>query len=131
ALGSVPEMVIQGILPWCLTPELYAARPDYVNSLADFVRSRPAQPPDAFLSESDAVLAHDAEAQLGHIQAPTLITFGRHDLVTSTRFLQPLQGGIAGAEVLIFEGSAHAPIYEQVDEFNQQTLAFLQRHAGA
>lgn len=131
ALGSVPEMVIQSILPWCLTPELYAARPEYVSSLADFIRGRPVQPLDAFFSESDAVLAHDAEAQLSRIQAPTLITFGRHDLVTSTRFAQPLQVGIQGAELLIFEGSAHAPIYEEVDAFNQQTLAFLQRHAGS
>jgi pimeloyl-ACP methyl ester carboxylesterase len=130
ALGSVPEMAIQAILPWCLTPELYAARPEYVSSLADFIRSRPAQPVNAFLSESDAVLAHDAEEQLTRIQAPTLITFGRHDLVTSTRFAQPLQTGIAGAELVIFESSAHAPIYEQVDDFNHESLAFLQRHAG-
>ena len=26
ALGSVTDMVIQGIFPWCFTPELYAAR---------------------------------------------------------------------------------------------------------
>jgi pimeloyl-ACP methyl ester carboxylesterase len=128
ALGSVPEMVIQAILPWCLTPELYAARPEYVQSLADFIRSRPAQPLDAFLSESGAVLAHDAEAQLSLIQAPTLITFGRHDVITSTRFLQPLQAGVGGAQVMIFENSAHAPIYEEVDNFNQQTLTFLQQH---
>jgi 3-oxoadipate enol-lactonase len=131
AMSNVPEMVIQAILPWCLTPELYAARPDYVQSIADFVRSRPAQPVNAFRSQSDAVLAHDAQAQLGRIHAPTLITFGRHDLITSTRFAQPLQAGIADSEVIIFEGSAHAPIYEQVDQFNQQTLEFLQRHTGS
>src|SRR6266853_412527 len=36
ALGSVTDMVIKGIFPWCFTPELYAARPDYVDSLAEF-----------------------------------------------------------------------------------------------
>jgi pimeloyl-ACP methyl ester carboxylesterase len=30
-LGSVQEMIIQGILPFCLTPELYAAKPEYVD----------------------------------------------------------------------------------------------------
>ena len=49
ALGSVPEMVIRGLFPWCFTPELYAARPDYIQSLADFVRSRPAQPLASFI----------------------------------------------------------------------------------
>ena len=29
ALGSVPEMVILSIFPWCFTPELYAAKPEY------------------------------------------------------------------------------------------------------
>jgi pimeloyl-ACP methyl ester carboxylesterase len=35
-----------------------------------------------------------------------------------------------GSELLIFEGCSHAPIYEKVDEFNQKTLAFLNRHSG-
>ena len=48
ALDSVPEMVILAIFPWCFTPELYAAKPDYIQSLADFVRSRPAQPLASF-----------------------------------------------------------------------------------
>ena len=61
-LGSATDMVVQGIFPWCFTPELYAAKPEYIDSLADFVRSRPMPPVDAFLRQSDAVLAHDAPA---------------------------------------------------------------------
>jgi len=129
-LGNVPEMVILGIFPWCFTPEMYAAKPEYVQALADFVRGRPVQPLAAFLQESNAVIAHDAEAQLGKIKAPTQITFGRHDLVTSTRFANTLKNGIQNSEVVIFEGCAHAPIYENVAEFNAKTLAFLQKHTG-
>jgi 3-oxoadipate enol-lactonase len=129
-LGSVTDMVIQGIFPWCFTPELYAARPEYIDSLADFVRSRPMPPVDAFLRQSEAVLTHDARSVLGSIQAPTLVTFGRRDQVTSTRFADQLTTGIAGSELVVFEGCAHAPIYEDVDGFNEQTLAFLQRHSG-
>jgi pimeloyl-ACP methyl ester carboxylesterase len=129
-LGSVQEMIIQGILPWCLTPELYAAKPDYVDQLAAFVRSRPKQTFDAFISQSSAVIAHDALAQLAHIKAPTQITFGRHDLVCSTRFADAMTSGIKGSELYVFETSAHAPIYENVAEFNEKTLAFLQRQAG-
>jgi 3-oxoadipate enol-lactonase len=128
ALGSVPEMVILSIFPWCFTPELYAAKPDYIQSLADFVRARPAQPLAAFLQESNAVIAHDVEAQLGQITAPTQITFGRHDLLTSTRFADRMKRDIRSSELLIFEGCAHAPIYEKVEQFNEKTLAFLQRH---
>jgi 3-oxoadipate enol-lactonase len=129
-LGSVTEMVILGIFPWCLTPELYAAKPDYIKSLADFLRSRPAQPLEAFLRQSSAVLAHDVDAQLARIRAPTQITFGRRDQLTSTRFLDRLKNGIRDSEVLIFEACAHAAMYETVDDFNQRTLAFLRRHAA-
>jgi 3-oxoadipate enol-lactonase len=128
-MGDVTEMVIRGIFPWCFTPELYAARPEYIDGLADFVRGRPMPPVDAFLRQSSAVLAHDASAALGSITAPTLIMFGKHDMATSTRFAEPLSSGIANSEVVVFEDASHAPIYEQVEEFNQRSLAFLQAHS--
>jgi len=130
ALDSVTDMVIQGIFPFCFTPEMYAARPEYVDSLAEFVRSRPMPPVDAFIRQSGAVLAHDATTILGGIQAPTLITYGRHDIVTSTRFAAPLTEAIANTELIVFEDCAHAAIYENVEGFNSQTLDFLQRHIG-
>lgn len=123
-------MVVQGILPFCLTPELYAAKPEYIDQLAAFVRSRPKQPLDAFVRQSNAVIAHDALGQLRKISAPTQITFGRHDMVTSTRFAEPLQAGIKKSEVHVFEDCAHAAIYENVAAFNEKTLAFLNRHKG-
>ncbi len=129
-LDSVTEMVIKGIFPWCFTPELYAARPEYIDSLADFVRGRPMPDVTSFLRQSGAVLAHDAAGALALIQAPTLITFGEHDAVTSTRFAAPLTAGIADAELVVFSGAAHAPIYEVTEEFNARTLDFLQRHSG-
>ena len=129
AVGSVPEMVIQAIFPWCFTPELYASRPDYIESLAAFTRSRPAQPVAAFNQQANAVIAHDVEARLARISAPTQITFGRHDQVTSTRFADRLKESIRGSELEIFETCSHAPIYENVEEFNRKTLAFLQRHS--
>jgi pimeloyl-ACP methyl ester carboxylesterase len=130
ASGTVTETILLGIFPWCFTPELYAAKPDYVQSLGNFVRSRPAQPLEAFVRQSNAVIAHDVESQLGRIKAPTQITFGRRDLVTSTRFADRLRNGIQGSEVVIFEECSHAAIYERVDEFNQRTVAFLRKHAA-
>ena len=129
-LGNVPEMVVPGILPCCFTPEFYADKPDVVDSLAAFVRSRPEQPLDAFMRQSTAAIAHDALGQLCWINAPTEITFGLHDLVTSTRFADALKNGIKGSELVVFETCAHAPIYESVAEFNEKTLGFLRRYAA-
>src|SRR5262249_4477551 len=64
AVGNVAEMVVNCIFPWCFTAELYNAKPDYIQSLIGFVRSRPAQPVSAFIQHSNAVIAHDVEAQL-------------------------------------------------------------------
>jgi len=127
ALNNVPEMAIQNIFPWCFTPELYTERPDYLQSLSDFVRSRPAQTVADFILQSNAVIDHDVEEQLINITAPAQITFGSNDMVTSTRFAFPMQERIRNTELLIFDRCAHAPNFERVDEFNQRTLEFLQR----
>ena len=130
AFGSVADMIITGIFPWCFTPDFYSARTDYIQSLADFVRSRPVQPVEAFLRQSEAVLNHDAEAQLARITAPTLVTFGRFDLVTSMRFADTLTMNIKNTELHVFEDCSHTAIYQNVEAFNQRTLAFLNDHLG-
>jgi aminoacrylate hydrolase len=130
AQDNMPDTVIQGILPWCLTPDLYVQKPDLVATLAEFVRSRPRQTVDAFMQQSDAVLRHDVTSQLGSIRAPTQLTFGRHDAITSTRFAEPLHNGIGSAELHVFEDCSHAPLYENVPAFNETTLAFLRRHSS-
>jgi pimeloyl-ACP methyl ester carboxylesterase len=129
-LNSVPEMVIQGILPVCFTPDFYSSNPEFMDKVVAFVRSRPKQPLDAFMRQSNAVIAHDAVTQLARIKAPTQITFGRHDQVCSLRFGDALTNGIIGSELLVFETCAHAPIYQSTAEFNEKTLNFLNRHTG-
>ena len=126
-LPTVADMVIQGIFPWCFTPEMYGERPEYVAALEDFVRGRPAQPVDAFLAQIDAVIAHDASAALSEIAVPTLITFGARDLVCSTRFAEPLKSGIAGSELVVFDHLSHAGLHEDPETFNGATLEFLLR----
>jgi 3-oxoadipate enol-lactonase len=128
AFGSIPELTVRGIFPWCFTPELYAAKPDYIDSLAAFVRARPEQPLPSFLLQSNAVINHDVEEQLSAITAPVQLTFGRMDLVTSTRFVDRMKSRIPRSEVVVFEGCAHAALYEKVEEFNARTLDFLRRH---
>jgi pimeloyl-ACP methyl ester carboxylesterase len=127
ALPTVADVVIEAIFPWCFTPEMYVERPEFVDALVDFVRGRPAQPVDAFLAQTDAVIAHDASAALGDIEAPTLITFGARDLVCSTRFAEPLENGIGGSELVVFEHLSHAGLHEDPETFNRATLDFLLR----
>ena len=126
-LPTVADVVIQGIFPWCFTPEMYVERPEFVESLEDFVRGRPAQPADAFVAQIDGVVAHDASAVLSEIDVPTLITFGARDLVCSTRFAEPLKNGIARSELVVFDHLSHAGLHEDAETFNGATLDFLLR----
>src|SRR6478735_204298 len=127
ALPSVADVVIGAIFPWCFTPEMYVDRPEFVVTLMDFVRSRPAQPVDAFVAQIDAVVVHDASAVLGAIDVPTLITFGARDVVCSTRFAEPLTSGIARSELVVFDHLSHAGLHEDPETFNRTTLDFLRR----
>ena len=87
----------------------------------------PAQPVDAFLAQTEAVIAHDASAALSDIDVPTLITVGARDLLCSTRFAEPLKSGIAGSELVVFDHLSHAGLHEDPEIFNRTTLDFLMR----
>jgi pimeloyl-ACP methyl ester carboxylesterase len=127
SLPTVADVVIQGIFPFCFTPEMYAQRPEFVDTLVDFARGRPAQPVDAFLAQTDAAIAHDASAILRDISAPTLITFGAHDLVCGARFADRLKSKIGGSELVVFDRLSHAGLHEDPETFNRATLDFLLR----
>ena len=108
-------MAIQGIFPGVHAGDGTVDRPGS------------AQPVDAFLAQTEAVLPHDASAALGEIGAPTLITFGARDLACSTRFAEPLVSGIAGSELVVFDHLSHAGLHEDPETFNRTTLDFLLR----
>jgi pimeloyl-ACP methyl ester carboxylesterase len=128
--------VIQTIFPLCLTPEMYVRRPEFADSLADFVRSRPAQPLDASSPRPRRRWRTDASPVLGKIGVPTLITVGAHDLVCSPRFAERINTRINGSELVVFERLSHGALHEDPETFNRATLDFLllrrsARDAGA
>jgi pimeloyl-ACP methyl ester carboxylesterase len=59
-----------------------------------------------------------------------LITFGARDLVCSTRFADPLNSGIAGSELVVFEHLSHAGLHEDPEAFNRASLEFLLRQSS-
>jgi len=126
---NVAETVINAIFPCCLTPSLYASNPELVHNLSEFIKGRPAQPVEAFIRQCDAVITHDCESELSNIKAPTYITFGEYDMITSPgRFADKMKSAIENSELEIFEGCAHTPLYEKTAEFNQKSLDFLSRN---
>jgi pimeloyl-ACP methyl ester carboxylesterase len=127
SLPTAADVVIQGIFPFCFTPEMYVSRPELVDTLVDFVRSRPAQPLDAFLAQTEAAIANDVSPVLGEIGVPSLITVGAHDLVCGARFGERLKSRIGESELVVFEHLSHAGLHEDPETFNRATLDFLLR----
>lgn len=124
--GSVFDTAAGHIFPLCLSPGLFANDPDHVQALAEFVKGRPQQSIGAFHSQCDAVLSHDCEDQLPDIKAPSLITFGEIDSITSVdRYAEKLTSGIKNSELYLFKGCSHTPLYENTEEFNRVTMDFM------
>jgi pimeloyl-ACP methyl ester carboxylesterase len=68
----------------------------------------------------------DVIDRLGEIDVPTLVTSGRHDECTPA-LVEPLAHGIAGAEWVLFEESAHMPYLEEPQRYLEVVGGFLER----
>jgi proline-specific peptidase len=69
----------------------------------------------------------DRIERLPEITAPTLITVGRYDEVTSA-CAETLHSGIAGSELVLFEHSAHTAHLEETEHYMRVVSAFLARN---
>ncbi|MBI3768086.1 MAG: alpha/beta fold hydrolase [Deltaproteobacteria bacterium] len=79
-------------------------------------------------------LAYGAEfldERLTNIVAPTLIVWGRADVITPLALGERLAAGIADAELVVFDDCAHSPNLERASRFNRLLLTFLAGVRGA
>jgi proline-specific peptidase len=68
----------------------------------------------------------DVIDRLDELDVPTLVTSGRHDECTPA-LVGPLADGIAGAEWVLFEDSAHMPYLEEPQRYLDVVGGFLER----
>jgi proline-specific peptidase len=66
----------------------------------------------------------DRTADLGAISVPTLVTVGRHDEIPPS-CAETLRAGIPGAQVVVFEHSAHTAHLEEADAYLAAVREFL------
>jgi proline-specific peptidase len=67
----------------------------------------------------------DLEHRLGEVRQPVLVLAGRHDRTCSVEASQVIADGVVGAELHIFENSAHMSFIEQTREYLHVVEAFL------
>lgn len=88
-------------------------------------------PVHAFQAQCDACLAHDTMGRLREIQVPVLLTVGDRDIFTPLSLTQLIQQEIPHAELAVFRGSGHTHHWDQLEEFNRLTTAFLMKQREA
>jgi len=77
-------------------------------------------------SVAEMVTGHDFEDEkLGKVRAPTLIIWGRDDLLIPLPMGEELHRGIAGSQLVIIEGTGHIPMVGKPAEFNEAVRKFL------
>ena len=69
----------------------------------------------------------DVEQRLPSVPHPLLVLAGRHDRACSVEAAQAIANGVTGAELHVFEQSAHMMFIEQTDEYVATVRQFLRR----
>jgi pimeloyl-ACP methyl ester carboxylesterase len=74
--------------------------------------------------------AIEVEDRLGEVSQPVLVLAGRHDRVCSAKAAEAIAKGIHGAELVIFEHSAHMTFVEEHEAYLNAVDGFLSRSRG-
>ncbi|MGH7570822.1 MAG: alpha/beta fold hydrolase [Gemmatimonadota bacterium] len=67
----------------------------------------------------------DNDDVLASIGVPTLVVHGGGDRVVMLSSGEHIAGTVPGARLLVYEGSGHAPFFEDPDRFNQDLAEFV------
>jgi pimeloyl-ACP methyl ester carboxylesterase len=107
---------------WGLVRALRYASPNFLPLLAaDAARA------GAFTVARAAreVLSSDMTGRLAHIQAPTLVVWGEHDVLLPPAIGQRLCGQLAHSRFVAIRGAGHNPMWDRPARFNRAVSAFL------
>jgi proline iminopeptidase len=74
--------------------------------------------------------AIEVEDRLGEVSQPVLVLAGRHDRVCSATAAEAIAKGVPGAELVIFEHSAHMTFVEEHAAYLDAVDGFLSRSRG-
>jgi pimeloyl-ACP methyl ester carboxylesterase len=126
ALAS-PADFTQLLQLWIAAPEHYGAH--YEEMLQGQREAADGYMPlHAFQAQCDACSGHDAFDRLAQIEAPALLTVGDADIFTPLRLSAEMHERMPHSELLVFPSRGHIHHWEELEQFNARTLAFLLDH---
>ena len=75
---------------------------------------------------AEIITGHDFEdKKLGKVHAPTLVVWGRDDLLIPLPIGEALHRGIAGSQMVVIDRTGHIPMVGKPAEFNEAVGKFL------
>ncbi|MSO94899.1 MAG: alpha/beta fold hydrolase [Thermoleophilia bacterium] len=115
------------------SPSYLNSEPEQFEQLASLGVAEPQPPLHAMLGHIDAGIGHDVLGRLGTLDVPTLVVAGGHDRLIPACYADEVAAAIPGARYHRFSGpaSSHGLALEQLDEFLDVALAFLNEHREA
>jgi 3-oxoadipate enol-lactonase/4-carboxymuconolactone decarboxylase len=124
--GGMTAVVDTVVARW-FTADTLALSPETV----ELVRNRFLDiDPKGYAACCLAVRDMDLRAQIGAVEAPTLVVAGEDDPVTPLEMAEDIVSRIPGAELTVVPEAAHLLAVEQPDAVNELLAAFLARVAG-
>ncbi len=124
ALGRDVAQMMRTTLAVITAPGFVERQPEAVEELVANVRQAPTHP-TVFLTQLQALLASDRSARVKDIAAPTLVVHGLEDKLIHPDNGRNLAARIPGAQLAMFDGCGHMPMYEQPDRLAATVLDFL------
>lgn len=85
------------------------------------------EPNAALLGDGGGLAGWDLEPRLGEIRARTLVLSGRHERTCALAASELMAERIPGAELVVFEQSAHMPFVEEQDAYLGAVRGFVLR----
>ncbi len=80
------------------------------------------------ITAAKSAIRHNVKDRLKEITVPTLLIWGKHDIVTPYKVGKTFHELIANSEFHGFEKSGHAPMMELPHQFNEVLEQFLNKH---
>lgn len=118
------EDLFEEVLHWLFTAGYVQATRAEMDKLKTFFRLT-VQDPESFRQQSLAGVRHDARPALKAVACPTLVLHGGADRLVSREHAEELAALVPDARLVVLESASHFLTWENADEFNAETVAFL------
>ena len=80
---------------------------------------------EGFLPALDAIVSYDFRDRLSQIQCPTLVVWGREDVLVPARDADEYARVIPNARKVVFDDTGHSPMMERPQTFNDCVVEWL------